>query len=235
MAYTFLQAAAGPTAAFFADTTGATFFVASSVGFGGTPTILDTYGNMWTQLSPYNPSATREVGIAYCVNPTTGTSHNFIDISLSASAVAVSCWTGEDATPADQLSAGGSNGNSTTSMQPGSITPSQNDELIICVSGAEGGANPPFTSIDSGFTVAATGLASGTYNIEMAYLIQTSAGAVNPTIALPSTDWAWCQQASFKSSGGTGGSDQPMMRRWGGRSGPVPGIGQSSGGGKAWG
>lgn len=34
---------------------------------------------------------------------------------------------------------------------------------------------------------------------------------------------------------GGGGSNQPMMRRWGGRSGPVPGIGQSSGGGKAWG
>jgi hypothetical protein len=31
------------------------------------------------------------------------------------------------------------------------------------------------------------------------------------------------------------GGGQPMMRRWGGRSGPVPGIGQSSGGGKAWG
>jgi hypothetical protein len=36
-------------------------------------------------------------------------------------------------------------------------------------------------------------------------------------------------------AGGGGGSNQPMMRRWGGRSAPVPGIGQSSGGGKAWG
>ncbi len=35
-------------------------------------------------------------------------------------------------------------------------------------------------------------------------------------------------------SGGGGGSDQPMMRRWGAFQ-PVPGVGQSSGGGKGWG
>ncbi len=39
---------------------------------------------------------------------------------------------------------------------------------------------------------------------------------------------------SFAEVGGGGGSDQPMMRRWGGF-GPVPGVGQSSGGGKGWG
>jgi hypothetical protein len=50
----------------------------------------------------------------------------------------------------------------------------------------------------------------------------------DPALAAKADDW--------QGDGATVSTDnQPMMRRWGGRSGPVPGIGQSSGGGKAWG
>lgn len=70
------------------------------------------------------------------------------------------------------------NGSSTT--QPGSITPSQNNSLLIAGIGDE---NSGGDSVNSGFTgLVQTPLVGGTsYGMAAAYLVQVTAAAINPT------------------------------------------------------
>ncbi len=72
----------------------------------------------------------------------------------------------------------------TTSYQPGSITPSENNEVIVTAITSGGGVTS--YSIDSGFTISDQFDLSGGghFPLGMAYLIQTSAAASNPT-------WSW--------------------------------------------
>ena len=90
----------------------------------------------------------------------------------------VQAWGGADLTaPFDQQN--GNTAASGTTYQPGSVTPGSANELIVSLLF---GAGSGTTTIDSSFTISdqlastANAMAGG-----MAYLIQTSAAAVNPT------------------------------------------------------
>jgi hypothetical protein len=107
----------------------------------------------------------------YCANPITDAAHE-IWIGADYFVCGVLAFSGAHATPFDME-------NGAVATQPGSVTPSQNDSLIITAVRAAAGSTP---TIDSGFTEFALGNVGGVHIPGgIAYLIQSTAAAVNPT------------------------------------------------------
>jgi hypothetical protein len=154
------------------NTAGANLIV---VSVSGAPsTLSDSKGNTWTALTTYGGVIT----LYYCVNPTVGTGHTFTEGGATTfAAISVMAFSG--VSPSSPLDQQNGNGTVTTSIQPGSVSPSQNNELIV--TGLLMG--PGTASIDSGFnTPIQTAFNGGNaYGTAMSYLVQTTAGAVNPT------------------------------------------------------
>jgi hypothetical protein len=93
----------------------------------------------------------------------------------------------------------GTGSSSASSLQPGSIMPSQNNKLVIAAV-ASGNNGSPF-SINGGFTKNEDEPGAGnTFDVAMAYLIQTSAAAANPTWTASATVDIAAAIASFKSA-----------------------------------
>jgi len=182
------------------DTSGADFLVMeiAEFYFFAESTISDSYGNTWTILPTYQTGTGPRMRIAFVENPTVGSGHTFTCTGTGIYAsFAVAAFSGVSTTsPQDQET--GNNGGTVTSIQPGSITPPENNELIITGVGV-GGLET--LAIDSSFTITddipyALGM---NYGSGLAYKIQTTAGAENPT-------WSWSASidavsaiASFKS------------------------------------
>ena len=166
--------------------------VSSSNGF---PTLTDSNSNTYTvAVRSASAGSSHLTTILFCDNPIASAGQTFTTAAASSfSFGAIMAFSGA-ATSAvlDQT-------NSSTSSQPGSITPSQNNELIVT---GYCDANVSPLTINSGFTITDQAIfVSGTnYAGGGAYLIQTSAAAVNPT-------WAGTTQpasaiASFKPGAG---------------------------------
>jgi len=94
----------------------------------------------------------------------------------SFSSLCLATWIGSVATPLDQVNQFGSTG-SVSTIQAGSVTPGETNELVLCGLGSFFSGTP--LSIDGGFTI--TDQQPGAYSAAMAYLIQTSIAAANPT------------------------------------------------------
>lgn len=166
----------------------------------GTPTLSDSKSNTWTPLTVHiesNVSGAAHI-FYYCSNPSVGSGHTF---SLSgATAYASICvaafGNAKASSPFDVQNGGVQEGG--TTVQVGNVTPSENGELLIS------GIilyDPGIPTIDSGFTIIDTQQHSGGVNFgsSIAYLIQTSAGSLNPTWTLPASDTSAGSIATFKS------------------------------------
>jgi hypothetical protein len=207
MAWSFLtySSIANGAATAAVDTTGATDIFLMT-GFDSGATVSDSKGNTWTGLT------TTTVGggsgrLYYCHNPTVGAGHTF-SISLVYCAVFMMAFSGGAASPFDQQSGGSTS--SATSLQAPSVTPTQNDELLIA--GLSLGAGTSLATIDSGYTVVdrISGIGGIQYGGAFAYFIQTTAGAKQPTYSWTGTGSAVMCNATFKSAGG-GGGPVPMI------------------------
>lgn len=166
------------------DTTGATLLVVavadSNAAAAGT--LSDSKSNTWTQiLSIGSGGGTRAT--LYYSKPTIGVGpgHTFsITGAANVPTLSYVCYAGGSPTvPLDQSSDAGGGGIST--IQPGSITPSRDNALVVCMLSANTTVITP--SIDSGFTLLNAKLSDGV-NFEgagLAYKIQTTPAAVNPT------------------------------------------------------
>lgn len=209
------------------DTTGADLIVVQviwSLG-GGTaiePTLSDNKSNTWTPLTVQQVANGVCGRILYCQAPTVGSGHTF---TLGGSPIAVpalymAAFSGSTASPADQQN-GTHTTSSITSVQPGSITPSQDNCLVVTGLGMAGTSGP---AVDSGFTITdSAALAGGVnYGAGLAYLVQGSAAAINPT-------WSWTGAstqtiatiASFKPAGAAATDVIPLFQQIGGFGGPV--------------
>lgn len=167
------------------DTSGASLLVAVTTGYsvapcGGGGTVSDSKSNTWTSIQNYT-NGNANVCIYYAENPTVGSGHTF---QLTAGTggnyptIMVSWWGGARASlPKDQHA--GANSATGTTLQPGSITPSEDNELIITAIGDA--ASPDGVSISSGFTDGDSNRSGSTSSGAWAYQIQTAATAVNPT------------------------------------------------------
>lgn len=151
----------------------------------------DSKGNTWTPLTVRNDGATvAQERMYYCAAPVVGTGHTFntVDGLPDYASLGVLGFSGSAASPFDAESAGGAAG-SGTSVQPGSITPSLSNSLLVtglCVGGASGAI-----AIDSSFTkqIDVAYSAGNNMGLAIGYLIQVGASAVNPS-------WSWSSSVS---------------------------------------
>lgn len=175
------------------DTTGATLLVVAIgnyTGFSVTPTLSDSKGNTWSQLTAKTHGETRSV-LYYCASPTVGSGHTFTIAGNSTyAAICVSAFSGAHSSPFDTENGSAWNG---TSAQPGSVTPSEDSALVVSGLSLRGlYATGQSASINSGFTISdeSLGVDLQSLHCALAYAIQTTATAVNPT-------WSWGTSDAF--------------------------------------
>lgn len=221
MAYAFVDkvAAGGSSVGVTTGTlnsTGASFAVAIASWYaGGTPdgTLTDSKSNSWNLLTKQSTSMPNSGRLFYSNLTSVGSGHTF-DYSGAGiyASLCVAVFSGGHATPFDQEN--GHVDNSSATIQPGSVTPGEDNELVICglAHETDGGQTK---SINGGFTITnQTGYANGNYEgSALAYLIQTTATPANPTwtnggsVAMQ----AVAVIATFKqAAGGGGGGGKPV-------------------------
>jgi hypothetical protein len=193
----------GATAAI--DTTGADIIFLATATFGAqTPT--DSASNTWTGLTAKAGGDSNNLRLWYCKNPVTSATHTFNTASFYS--IAVQAWSGSGATPFDVEN--GATGSSLNSLATGSITPSEDDELIISAFGVNTSTSGRTWSVNSSLTISDQrgSNSSGTnFGLGFAYLNQATAASINPTwtISGGATSTVEAVIASFKGAGGGGG------------------------------
>jgi hypothetical protein len=176
------------------NTTGANLlvvFVSWLNNVGQSITLTDSKSNAWT--SAVDASATQDQSqIFYCLNPTVGASHTFT-VTGVGNVIAnggVQAWSG--AASANVLGPTNSvNLSSFTSpIQPGSVSPWIAGSLVV--TGVTWFGATGAVSINDSFTISdQVDTASTYYASAMAYLIDSSPGAINPS---------WSGPDSYRSS-----------------------------------
>ncbi|MES2213724.1 MAG: fibronectin type III domain-containing protein, partial [Patescibacteria group bacterium] len=169
------------------NTTGATLLIAVVSEYAISPTAvapIDTYGNTWRALTPKNAEINGNAVIYYSYDKAGGSlvtgASDVIRInggSLAAMEVMAFSGTVTGSNPLDVQ-----NGTAcATCANPhltGSVTPTQDNALIVSGFGANNTLNPPL--VNSGFTLTDSVPYGSTIGGGAAYLVQTTAAAVNP-------------------------------------------------------
>jgi len=188
VAHGFAQSGNATSVVATVDTSGCSGLVVGVVDISTTSsTLVDLGSNIWTPLTAQPLGSAQRTQLYFCANPIVGSGHTFIVTSNSGNSfpsVAIEGFSGTGALSPFDIENGSATIGSFTSSQPGSVSPTVDGELIITFIG-----NANATTVatpDLGFTrtdgaVTSAGLA---YGFAMAYLIQTTKGAVNPT-------WSW--------------------------------------------
>ncbi len=192
------------------NTTGANFLVLVVASLDNTGvTISDSKANTWTPRT--NRVGTPDLQV-YDANATgtaiVGTGHTFTATSTAQMpALAVIAFSGV-ATAAIFDVENGTSFAGVASVQPGSVTPTVNNEVLV--TGLSNDVAQLGPTIDTGFTRSdfVDFVATLTNGVAMAYKIQTTAGAENPT-------WSWTfasngavSMATFKAAVAAAGTRQ---------------------------
>jgi hypothetical protein len=202
----------GTTAAI--NTTGADLIVLilASVSGGGSASISDSKSNTWTPRTDQGHGSNGGGSRIYdCVPTSVGSGHTFTaSAAFMYGGIFVLSFSGAHASPFDQQNTNTGTG---TTIQPGSVTPSEGNELIVFGAGAlENGID--ISSVNTGTLGShAAGVTAASYGGGIAYLIQTSASAVNPTITLSGSSGVTANIATYKSAAGGGGGGNPWYYR----------------------
>ncbi len=162
------------------DTTDATFIVIGQSGVNSaTFTPTDSKGNTWTPLTEY-AGGSLSVQLFYCSNPIVGTGHTFTVVAGTAASIAVAAF--DQTLNAAGVSAGGAGSASGTTQQPGLLTPLTDNCLVVTAFEYVSATVPGPATISAGFTILENaGNASTSVPVALAYQVQTTATAVNPT------------------------------------------------------
>lgn len=167
----------------------------------------DSNANTWNKLTNWTTANGLQCVLAWSVLSSVGAGHTFTyndGGSESFPSLAVLALSGAHASPFDQQS--GTNGGSGTSAQPGSITAVSNDQVFVTIFLIDSPGSNGNSTIDSGFTISnQTNFSVGQWvGSALAYKIQTTAGAENPTWTPPGSATRNCAMATFLSASGTG-------------------------------
>lgn len=200
------------------DTTGATGLIMGFCGFQpvNLPTISDNKGNTWTARTLQATGAVHEARAQIFDSmdaPTVGTGHTFSwsYAGYMNAFCAVIAINDSKASGAFDQENGFATNSEVSSVQPGSITPSEDNEIVFALGGFPNDMNSGTGAINGGFTIQhqrAYTTAGSHIGGLLAYLIQTTAASANPTITAPTgTDPMSAVIASYKSAGGGGGGD----------------------------
>lgn len=166
------------------DTSGSTLLVASMAYYDSTtPPITDNYSNIWnTSLTLHEStgSSSYKHRLAYCIDPVVGAGHTF----TMAGGFTFPCLGVIGFSGANPSYEGHENGAGAEAGQinAGSVTPGEDNCLIV--TGLNGGQASSIT-LDGGFTYYSLDQTGGVHlGGGIGFLIQTTAGAVNPL-------WDW--------------------------------------------
>ena len=186
------------------NTTGANF-IAACVSFWTSGTAVNfssSPSNTWTKLTPYGQADLNpQIVIFYAENAAVGTTQTFTsNTAYSYPSVTVMAFSGVKTTSSFDVQNGNSLGLGSFTIQPGSITPSLDHEMVIsCISGYTGVGTDSF-SINSSYiqkgnitSVGSQSMANGG-----AYIIQGTKSATNPTWTDASNNTHASSIASFK-------------------------------------
>lgn len=172
------------------NTTGADLIVIAVSDFANGATPSDNQANTYTQVGP-SESTTRQIAkIFACKSPTTSASHTFTPGGNNGWND-VQVWSGSASgtlTAITDASSGGKSGAlGSTTVQPGSITPTQSNELIVCSLTLDDPSTTTPPTINSSFTVSTWGAetAGSTFGSGFSYLVQSAANPINPTWTRP--------------------------------------------------
>ena len=178
------------------DTTGCDFisvFVSYySLSLPTGPSVTDSKSNTYTIGTIYSVTNGAAVVEFRCEAPTVGSGHTFTasgtDLYGCIGAIA---FTGMASTAFDQTAGAASSGG--TTRQPGSITPSQANTILVSALGYNENASGS-VSINSGFTEIITlpSRSGEVLGLHVAYKVMTAATATNPT---------WTSTGTFGESG----------------------------------
>lgn len=182
------------------DTSGANLivvYVASQQAVAA-PVLTDSKSNTWTSLTVRSSAGFARGQLFYCVNPTVGTGHTFtLTQTGSLCSLCVEAWSGSNSSPFDVENGASTSGAAT--LATGSITPNVNGELLIT-----GFTHVALVSvtINLGFTISDQQILTGgvAYGSAMAYLVQNTAAAINPTWTSGGTTARVAAIAGFKVS-----------------------------------
>ncbi len=178
----------GPYSSGAFNSVGATLIVvALSYAPSSTPVLSDPpQNNPWTPLPECNLGTGAAIRLYYKARPTTNAAHTMtVNGSGITSGIAIACFTGDFPGATDQATSAIAN---TTSLATGSVTPTQDNELIVTGLVKDHNETP---SINGGFAIAGIGayVPGSNYMAAIAYLIQTTATAANPS-------WSWATNAN---------------------------------------
>jgi hypothetical protein len=201
------QAASNATATVTINSTGADFLVVAVAYFsiGSAPSVTDNKSNTWVQRTAYlnTISGADAVEIWYLQNGAVGSNHQISVGTSRYNTISVEGFSGSATNPYDTES--GNIGDSTAG-QPGSITPAGANELLIAALASDS-TNTGGTGIDSSFTLTDTnngGTSGINFGGSIAYLIDSSGSAIDPTWSWTGTGNFATSIASFKAAAGGG-------------------------------
>lgn len=159
--------------------------------------LTDSNSNSWTEVALGVDASTNCASVMYyCENPTVGASHTFYTTSQYCG-LTIICVSGEATTSYDVSNGrGGYDASPYTTFQPGSVTPSQNNSLVI--TSAYQAAPTGAVTTPSGYTSIANWAFGTAYPGGVAYQIQTTATATNPTWGVSATSNVAANIAVFK-------------------------------------
>lgn len=200
------------------NTTGANLIIVTASYFNtaaGNISITDSATNTWTTaFQSVAPASTLNISIFFIVSPTTSATHTFtMTVSGGGTtfpAVEVDSFSGSaSSSPGDQKSGIGSA--STTTLAPGSITPTQANELVYNVSTS---GNNTINSISAGTITNNLACSGGSVFdcVASAWIAQTTATATNPTWTFGAAGTtATVAQATFFATGGAPIATTPII------------------------
>ena len=194
------------------DTTGANFLIIAHGDYDARATESDSKGNAYTDLTAQNNTGNRGSQLHYCENPTVGSGHTATATSSTGyPSIQFGAFSGVATSSAFDQQNGATSAGTPASFQPGSVTPSEDNELVVsCVCTSVASA---WTA--SGYTAIATYAPAGANSVGLAagYQIQTTATATNPMWSGSSSSNISANIATFKAAAAAG---QPFGKRWGG-------------------
>lgn len=177
------------------DTTGATFIVACTNAFSILSGVNDNKSNSYSALTAYGSGLGTQ--IYYTIPTTVGAGTTFTNGASTFSVLDIQVWKNTAASSVFQAGTDKGATGAGNSIQPGSATPSGPSLVISCATSYGTGT----ATIDSGFTITDQTPDNGGVNIfgAMAYLIQNSGSALNPTWSQTSGGAIAANQAAFVS------------------------------------
>lgn len=186
-----------------ADTSGSSLLVVAAASYSGgtTAVITDSKGNTWTNLTLKSAGVVKG-RISYAENAVVGSGHTFSGQATDAyPAIAMQAYSGVATSSAFDVENGAANG-TVASAQPGSITPSSDNEVLVYA--MTGGNNTDTLSVNVGaFSDQQLGVPAQAFSVDFAYQIQTTATARNPTFSWSTACDATTEIASFKAAAAT--------------------------------